>query len=247
MVFASNIFLYAFLPLFLAAYYATPQRGRAWVIALASYLFYGWWRPDFVVLMWASTALDFSCGRGIARDRARGATGQRWVFLSCCANLALLAYFKYANFGVETLNRLLVELGGRPLPWAAVVLPVGISFYTFQTLSYTVDVYRRQAEPVASFRDFACYVALFPQLVAGPIVRYRSVAEQLRERSHTLAKFSAGVMLFLAGLAKKVLIADTLAVPADRAFGAEALSVLEAWIGALAYTFQIYWRVRGSD
>ncbi len=245
MVFASNIFIYAFLPLFLALYYATSQRGRAWVIALASYLFYGWWRPDFVALMWASTALDYSCGHGIARDRTRGRTGRRWVVLSCVANLSLLAYFKYANFGIDTLNHLLVELGARPLPWAAVILPVGISFYTFQTLSYTVDVYRRQAEPVESFRDFACYVALFPQLVAGPIVRYRSVAEQLRERSHTLAKFAAGVMLFLTGLTKKVLLADTLAVPADRAFSAEALSALEAWIGALAYTLQIYFDFSG--
>jgi len=246
MLFASGIFLYYFLPLFLAVYYLTPGRWRSWVISAFSYVFYGWWRPDFVLLMWASTALDFTCGKGIGRDRAAGRDGRRWVWVSCVGNLGALAYFKYANFGIDTLNTLLASYGRGSIPWTNVILPVGISFYTFQTLSYTVDVYRRHAQPVQSFRDFACYVSMFPQLVAGPIVRYRSVAEQLQQRTHTLAKFSAGVMMFQAGMVKKVLLADTFAVAADRAFGAsQGLTMLEAWIGALAYTFQIYFDFSG--
>jgi len=250
MLFTSGEFLYAFLPIFLLAYGLTPARWKSWTITLASYVFYGWWRPDFVALMWVSTVVDFACGRGIVRDFARGASGRRWVWLSCSANLGLLGYFKYANFGIDTLNTVLAEFGRGPLPWAEVLLPVGISFYTFQTLSYTVDVYRRQAEPARNIMEFASYVALFPQLVAGPIVRYRSIAGQLRERRHSLQAFSIGALVFQAGLVKKVLLADTFAIAADRAFGAQALgfeslSALEAWVGALAYTFQIYFDFSG--
>ena len=160
-------------------------------------------------------------------------------------NLGLLAYFKYANFGIETLNSILVANGGTPLEWTKVILPVGISFYTFQTLSYTVDVYRRDAEPVRQFRDFACYVALFPQLIAGPIVRYRSIAEQLRSRVHSWATFSAGVMIFQAGMAKKVLLADTFARAADQGFALTEPTILEAWTAAISYTFQIYFDFSG--
>ncbi len=245
MLFTSGVFLYAFLPLFLAAYYLAPPRWRTWIITLFSYVFYGWWRPDFVLLIWVSTAVDFGCGRGIERDREAGRNAKRWVWLSCTVNLGLLAYFKYANFGIDTLNAMLVAAGRTPIPALDVILPVGISFYTFQTLSYTIDVYRGQAPAVRSLGDFACYVAMFPQLVAGPIVRYRSVAEQLRERTHTLRKFGLGVLLFQAGMAKKVLIADMLAVRAEAAFGALSLSAFEAWTGALAYTFQIYFDFSG--
>ncbi|MEM6674149.1 MAG: MBOAT family protein [Planctomycetota bacterium] len=245
MLFTSGIFLQYFLPLFLAIYFASPARYRAWVIAAFSYVFYGWWRPDFVLLMWVSTVVDFNCGKRIERDRDAGGSGKRWVWLSCVANLGLLAYFKYANFGIDTLNAILAKADVGPVQWTEIILPVGISFYTFQTLSYTVDVYRRQAEPVKSFRDFACYVSMFPQLVAGPIVRYRSVAEQLHSRTHTLRKFATGVMVFQAGFAKKLLVADQLAPIANAAFGAESLSMLDAWTGALAYTLQIYFDFSG--
>ena len=249
MLFTSNVFLYAFLPLFLAVYTLSPKSWKAWTIAVFSYVFYGWWRPDFVLLMWVSTLLDFSCGRGIERDRARDGTGKRWVVLSCVVNLGLLAYFKYANFGVDTLNALLAELGHAPLRWTDVVLPVGISFYTFQTLSYTIDVYRGHAQPVSRFRDFACYVSMFPQLVAGPIVRYRSIAEQLRHREHSAQLASIGLVVFQAGLAKKVLLADTFALVADGGFDGVAaggtLNCAEAWVTALAYTFQIYFDFSG--
>jgi len=245
MIFASAIFLYAFLPIFLAAYYLSPRRVKSFTIAVASYVFYGWWRPDFVILMLISTVVDFACGKLIVRARAAGGRGRRWVVLSCVVNLGLLGYFKYANFGVDTLNSILAEFGQGPFEWTEVILPVGISFYTFQTLSYTIDVYRDVSPPVRSFRDFMCYVAMFPQLVAGPIVRYNTVAEQLSGRTHTFAQFYMGVLAFEAGLAKKVLIADVLGPVADQAFGGQALSALDAWIGTLAYTFQIYFDFSG--
>ena len=245
MVFGSAIFLYAFLPVFLALYYLTPRKGRNLFVAVASYVFYGWWRPDFVSLMLFSTVLDFTCGRRITAARARGDRGKRWVVLSVVTNLGLLGYFKYANFGVDTLNEIFVQWGMDPVEWTRVVLPVGISFYTFQTLSYTVDVYRGSAAPVKTFRDFMCYVAMFPQLVAGPIVRYNTIAEQLHSRTHTLGKFYRGVLAFQAGFAKKILIADPLGQVADAAFGADSLGALQAWVGTAAYTFQIYFDFSG--
>ena len=254
MIFASGLFLYLFLPLFLALYYLTPRAFRSLTLAVASYVFYGWWRPDFVLLMWISTLLDFSCGKAILRARERAAVGapgqavragRPWLILSAVVNLGLLAYFKYANFGIDTLNDLLHGWGYSRVRWTEVVLPVGISFYTFQTLSYTVDVYRGDAPPVRSFRDFMCYVAMFPQLVAGPIVRYNTVADQLHSRSHTWSKFARGVLAFQAGLAKKLLIADTLAPLADQAFDAKLLSAGDAWLGTLAYTLQIYFDFSG--
>jgi alginate O-acetyltransferase complex protein AlgI len=263
MIFASAIFLYAFLPLFLAVYYLSPRGWRSFIIALASYLFYGWWRPDFVILMWVSTLLDFHCGRRITEARSGGGRGKPWVVLSICANLGLLGYFKYANFGIDTLNTLLADMGAEPFSWTTVILPVGISFYTFQTMSYTIDVYRGTSPAVRSFRDFMCYVALFPQLVAGPIVRYNTVAEQLKTRTHTFGKFYQGVLAFQSGLAKKVLIADILGPVADEAFravelagasgltdaasvvGAASITSADAWVGTLAYTFQIYFDFSG--
>ncbi|MCA8973051.1 MAG: membrane-bound O-acyltransferase family protein, partial [Planctomycetes bacterium] len=164
-----------------------------------------------MLLMLVSTVVDFVCGKRIVAGRAEGKDPRLWVWVSCCLNLGLLGYFKYANFGVETLNALLAQGGFHEVAWTKVVLPVGISFYTFQTLSYTIDVYRGQAEPVKSFMDFMCYVAMFPQLVAGPIVRYNTIAEQLHTRTHTVGKFYRGVLALQAGLVKKLLIADVLA------------------------------------
>ena len=242
MLFTSATFLQYFLPAFLALYYVTPKGARSFTIAIASYLFYGWWRPDFLALMFVSTIVDFTAGARIARAGPRTREARRWVWVSLTVNLGLLAYFKYANFGVETLNAL---LGSDSITWTKVVLPVGISFYTFQTLSYTIDVYRGTSQPVARFRDFMCYVAMFPQLVAGPIVRYNTIADQLADRTHTPSKFYQGVLAFQAGLIKKVLVADVLSGVADAAFAAEGLGVGAAWIGAIAYTFQIYFDFSG--
>ncbi len=170
---------------------------------------------------------------------------QGWLCLSLCVNLGLLAYFKYFNFGIDSLNAIFAAFDGPALSFAEVVLPVGISFYTFQTLSYSVDIYRGDAQPAKSLGDFMCYVAMFPQLVAGPIVRYSSVADQLHSRTHTLPKFYRGVLSFQAGLAKKVLVGDVLGQLADAAFATSDLSPAHAWLGALCYTFQIYFDFSG--
>ncbi len=247
MLFASGLFLYYFLPIFLALYFLSPRKMKSVTLAVASYVFYGWWRPDFVLLMWISTVVDYTCGIKITRARESGEErpGRNWLWLSVVVNLGLLAYFKYANFGVESFNALLLSMGSEPMRWTEVILPVGISFYTFQTMSYTIDVYRGSSPKVKSFRDFACYVAMFPQLVAGPIVRYNTIAEQLHSRTHTIGKFYRGVLAFQSGLVKKVLIADVLASLADDAFAASSLHAADAWLGTLAYTFQIYFDFSG--
>ena len=258
MVFSSYFFLFWFLPAVLLVYYALPFRMRSGFLVLASYLFYGWWRPDFVLLMMVSTLIDYWCGRGIGRmhEHVDASSGpkeaepwvrrrKRYLLVSMCANLGLLGYFKYWNFGVDSLNVLLEASGNAPIEWAQIILPVGISFYTFQSMSYSIDVYRKDAPPVSRFIDFACYISLFPQLVAGPIVRYQTLADQLGQRDHTLDKFARGAFLFQLGFIKKLLVADTVAGVATTAFELGSPSVLEAWLGALAYTFQIYFDFSG--
>ncbi|MCA9319997.1 MAG: MBOAT family protein, partial [Planctomycetes bacterium] len=245
MVFSDVIFLHWFLPLFFAVYFLTPFRGRALVIALASYLFYGWWRPDFVLLMGLSTVVDFQCGRRIEAAQSAGHRGRGWLVASLVVNLGLLGWFKYADFGIASFNAITTRLGWEPIPAMSIVLPVGISFYTFQTMSYTIDVYRREAPPAARFVDFMAYVALFPQLVAGPIVRYGTIAKELVTRRHDLPSFAEGVLFFQTGLAKKLLIADRVAPIVDAAFLQSGLSVADAWIGILAYAVQIYFDFSG--
>jgi alginate O-acetyltransferase complex protein AlgI len=244
-LFASATFLFWFLPLFLGVYYLTPKRGRSWTLGLTSYVFYGWWRPDFLILMLTSTLVDHLCGRKIFAARREGGRGRNWLWLSLATNLGLLGWFKYANFGIDTLNEVLGVAGSGGFSMAEIVLPVGISFYTFQTLSYTIDIYRGQVEPVKRFGDFVCYVAMFPQLVAGPIVRYSTVAKQLFERTHTWDKFAAGVLAFQSGLVKKVLLADLLAPAADLVFAGGPVTTADAWIGSLAYSFQLYFDFSG--
>lgn len=164
---------------------------------------------------------------------------------SITVNLGLLAFFKYAMFALENLNRLQELLGLEGLGMMQVTLPIGISFYTFQTMSYTIDVYRRDAPPVKSFSDFSCFVSLFPQLIAGPIVRYNTVAVQLESRNHTLTKFSTGTSLFILGFAKKILLANPMGEVADAVFAVDGLMTMDAWFGIVAYAFQIYFDFSG--
>ena len=250
MVFTSTIFLYAFLPAFLLLYALAPRAMRSLLIAIGSCVFYGWWNPSFVGLLLASSVIDYWLGGRIASDRRRGAgSGRRWLVLSLVANLSLLGWFKYANFGVQTFRALLQGLGfAGDFAWVDVVLPVGISFYTFQTMSYTIDVYRGEVQTAASFVDFLCYVSMFPQLVAGPIVRYSVVEHELQHREHSLAKVQRGVLFFQTGMVKKLLLADALAPLAGAAFStpdAGQLGGVDAWLGILAYTFQIYFDFSG--
>jgi alginate O-acetyltransferase complex protein AlgI len=268
MVFTSSVFLYLFLPLFLAVYYLLPGRNAGlarrgtglasrgtglaprarllWILA-ASWVFYGWWRLDFLALIAAATCWTYLAGLRIGLPRAPGREGRARTILvlGIVLNLAVLGYFKYFNFGIANLNALLSSLGARPLAAWEVVLPVGISFYLFHSISYLVDVYRGDAPVASDFLELAVYMALFPQLVAGPIIRYKDLSPQLRSRTHTLAGFSEGAARFMTGFCKKVLIADVVAPLANAGFALASPTAGDAWLAALAYTAQIYFDFSG--
>ena len=242
MVFSSLIFLFAYLPLVLGIYYLIPTRFRNPFLLFANLIFYGWGEPVYILLMGVCTLVNFACGYGIDKYREDKRKAKVFLILSIVISLGLLGIFKYTGF-VASLLKLLPGLGGIMVP--IIPLPVGISFYTFQSMSYTVDVYRRQARVQKNFVSFATYVSLFPQLIAGPIVRYRDVQEQLDERRESLAQFASGIKVFVVGLAKKVLIAnalgqvwDVLRADASGGWGA-------AWFGILAYAMQIYFDFSG--
>ena len=244
MVFTSHVFLFYFLPIVLGLYYLLP-RGRNAFLTVASYVFYGWWEPWFVLLMMFSTVLDYVCGRIIGEPGASATRRKTALIAAICGDLGLLAFFKYYTFSAENLNRLLEIFGGASLPLLAVALPIGISFYTFESMSYTIDVYRGAAKPARRFSDISCFVSLFPHLVAGPIVRYNILAEQIQRRDHTMEKFSAGAAMFMLGFAKKILLANPMGRVADAVFGAAAPLTVDAWVGAIAYAFQIYFDFSG--
>ncbi len=246
MVFSTTIFLFLFLPLFLIGYYLLPFRWRSAWILLASYAFYAWWRVDFLTLIFSTTLLTYLMGRVIAASlENRRRRAKLALAVGVVGNLGVLAYFKYFNFGVESLNALLVALGGSPLSAWQVILPIGISFYVFQATSYLVDVYRKDAPPARNFLDLAAYIALFPQLIAGPILRYKTMAEQFHSRTHTFEKFSTGSLRFMVGFCKKVLIADSVAPIANASFALESPTMMDAWLGALAYAVQLYFDFSG--
>ncbi len=258
MVFSSYLFLFYFLPAALLLYYVVPRRAKHLLLTLVSYLFYGWANPLFVFLLAFSTTVDYFCGLAIARHslRDRGSSirqlqpgasrtrAQRTaVSLSIVTNLSLLGFFKYFNFAADNFDAIIAWLGLPELQIQraiAVVLPLGISFYTFQSMSYTIDVYRGHARALRNFIDFACYVSMFPQLVAGPIIRFSEVADQLSQRTHTVTKFARGVTFVSVGLAKKILIANPCGKVADVAFNAGSIGAVDAWYGVTAYAFQIY-------
>jgi len=240
MVFTTHVFLFYFLPLFLLVYYNLPNQWRNVWITLASYLFYGWWEPWFASLMLFTTILDFIWGKVISRP---GATRmqQKLAVLACVVtNLSFLAFFKYYMFAAETMNEILAAVGAQQFRVLQVVLPIGISFYIFHSLTYILDLYRGDATPAKSFSGFSAFVALFPNLVAGPIIRYKTLADQLQKRDHTVSRFSSGVTIFVVGFAKKILLANPCGQVADAVFNASSPWALDAWIGALAYAFQIY-------
>jgi alginate O-acetyltransferase complex protein AlgI len=248
-VFSSHLFVYYFLPATLLVYYALPIRGRhAWLL-LMSYVFYGWANPAFMGLMLLSTAIDYIGGRKIgALPPEAKAQRRAWLILSMVSNLSLLGFFKYFNFTIDTYNGLLGALGLEHLQLdiaLRVALPLGISFYTFQSMSYAIDIYRGQARPLSSPVDFALFVALFPQLVAGPIIRFSELADQLRERTHSFEKFARGVAFFSLGMAKKILLANPCGFAADTVFNAVSVNTLDAWTGVAAYAFQIYFDFSG--
>jgi alginate O-acetyltransferase complex protein AlgI len=286
MVFSTHIFIFYFLPAALALYYAVGRSMRMPVLTLSSYAFYGWTNPWFVLLILWSTVVDFCCGNLIyghwrllgpverGQDGApRVSSAQRNLFLvvSLVSNLGMLCFFKYFMFAEENLNRLLLLFGKPEMNILVVLLPAGISFYTFESISYNVDIYFGRAKPASvwvaraherggggpdglwtklklelkAVSAFACYITQFPHLVAGPIIRYQDLERQLHERTHTVEKFGRGVFFFALGLGKKILIANPVGELADTAFRAESLHWLDAWYGVFSYAFQIYFDFSG--
>jgi len=244
LVFSSQIFLFWFLPIALLLYYASPASWRSLTLTLVSYVFYGWWNPWFTILMLVSTLIDYLCGRYISREGVTATKRKTALIVSVMSNLSLLGFFKYAVFFSENVGRVGAFFGfgtmQAPDFLSQIVLPVGISFYTFQSMSYAIDIYRGHAAPARSFVDFACSVSMYPQLVAGPIVRYGSIADQLRDRTHSAEGFVAGFTRFNYGFAKKILLANPMGRIADLCFEAGSLTTPLAWAGILAYAFQIY-------
>ena len=245
MVFSSLLFLLRFLPTVLLAYYIAPKKCKNFVLFVSSLIFYAWGEPVYVALILISTLVDYFAGRAVAYCRIKGYQ-KRAVFALLCSviiNLSLLGFFKYGNF----LLRIVHRLTGFGVPVLHLALPIGISFYTFQTMSYTIDVYRGEAPVQKNLISFGAYVSLFPQLIAGPIIRYKDVAEQLRERRESISLFSGGITRFMAGMGKKVLIANPIGALWMEIAGMNTgeLTTATAWLGVLAFTFQIYFDFSG--
>jgi len=238
LVFSSAVFLFAFLPLTLAGYFFLPRRFRNAFLTLCSLLFYAWGEPKFVLIMIASIFMNYGFGLLVVK-REDEAYRSKILTLMVCANLALFFVFKYLNFTIENLNLLF----GGILPQTHIRLPIGISFFTFQAMSYVFDVSLGRGEVQKNPLDVALYIALFPQLIAGPIVRYETVADEIRNRRENLSDFARGTRRFTVGLAKKMILSNGIGLLADQAFGisdASQLSVALAWLGVVAYAFQIY-------
>lgn len=246
MIFSTTLFLYIFLPICLFLYYICPPKFRNLVLLSSSLLFYFWGEQKFVLIMIASIFIDYSHGLLVEKFKSQGkdTPAKLAVASSVLFNLCLLGYFKYTNFFVETLQGLGL---GENWDFVAIHLPMGISFYTFQTMSYTIDVYRGDAKAQRNIISFGAFVTLFPQLIAGPILKYKDLGDQLNSRSHSLGKFTSGIEIFIIGLCKKVLIADSMGQlwQQYRDMPSTELSVLGAWLGVLACSFQIYFDFSG--
>jgi len=241
MVFSSETFLFLFLPAFLALYYLTPARWKSATLLMGSYAFYAWWRVDFLVLLIGTTIWTWATGRMIRRS----GRPKLWTGIGVAGCLGVLGTFKYFNFFVDSFAALFgttpADLG---VHWQ-IILPIGISFYVFQSISYLVDTYRGDAPEDTSLIDFAAFIALFPQLIAGPILRYKDLAPQFAHRTHSLDMFTDGLMRFFIGLGKKVLLADAVAPLANLAFSTPEPSLALAWAGVAAYTLQLYFDFSG--
>lgn len=242
MVFSSTIFLCVYLPLVLLGYYICPKKGRNLFLLIVSLVFYAWGEPKYVFLMIFSILVNYIFGRLMDKNRGRQKRMKLLLVLSVVIDLGLLSVFKYTDFIITNVNAIF----GSSFDLLNIALPIGISFYTFQAMSYTIDVYRDDVRVQKNLIDFGMYITMFPQLIAGPIVRYADVQDQLAERSVTTADFSEGVMRFVVGLGKKVLLANQMGAVWSEiyALGGD-VSALMAWTGAIAYTFQIYFDFSG--
>jgi alginate O-acetyltransferase complex protein AlgI len=244
MVFSSEVFLFLFLPVFLIVYYLTPMRWRSPVILVASYIFYGWWRVDFVALLFGITLWSYGFGLLVGRNLGT-VRAKQFLTIGIVGNLIVLCIFKYLNFFIDSFAALLgTDPAGLGIHWQ-ILLPIGVSFFVFHSISYLVDVYRRDVPPTTRFFDFAAFIALFPHLVAGPILRFKELAHQFEHRTHSAQQFSDGLARFTVGLAKKVILADAVAPIADLAFATDNPSMGLAWLGAVAYMLQLYFDFSG--
>ncbi len=241
MVFSSLVFLFAYLPLTLVIYYITPRKWRNLFLFFINLLFYGWGEPRLVLLMVFNVAFNYVGGWLVDKYRQDVKKKKLFLILTIILDIGILAVFKYTGMLTETLN----HLPFLDIPDLHISLPIGISFYTFQTMSYVIDVYRDDAPVSKNFINFGTYLALFPQLIAGPIVRYRDVAEQMIHRRETLAMFTKGAKLFCVGLAKKVLIANQMGALTSAVIATQDNGILGTWVGIIGYTFQIYFDFSG--
>lgn len=248
MVFSSIIFLLYFLPCFLICLFITPKKYRNITILLFSIFFYAWGAPRFIFVILSTTILDFFLVKQIYYSKSNYKK-KIWLIISLLINIGLLFYFKYCNFFIDNINTLLLAVGIQEIKWLEVILPIGISFYTFESITYVVDVYRNEHKPLDNFWEYQLYIILFPKLIAGPIIRYHDLADQIKDRQLTdnIDNKLSGFYRFCIGLAKKVIIANSIGKYSDDIFSANIseLDTASAWIGMIAYTFQIYFDFSG--
>ena len=248
MIFSSITFLVYFLPIFLLAYHLTPHKYKNGCLLIFSIVFYAWGGPKFIFVILGTTFLDFFLVNKMAESKSEK-TKKQFLVLSLIMNLGLLFYFKYSNFFIDNINGALGVAGMKEISWLKIVLPIGISFYTFESVTYVVDVYRGIHKPLKNFWHYQTYILLFPKLIAGPIVRYHDIADQItnREKNYTTDVKLSGFYTFCIGLAKKVIIANTIGAQADDVFKLDLhhIDSAAAWVGAIAYTFQIYFDFSG--
>nr|WP_173471828.1 MBOAT family protein [Eubacterium ruminantium] len=245
MLFSSITFLYVFLPAVLLLYFIAPRKIRNLILLLTSLIFYGWGEPKYIIVMVVSIIVGYIFGRltGSFKKKSKDKTAKLCVVLSTIVNLGILIFFKYTDFFISNINK----VGGFGIKLLDLALPLGISFYTFQILSYSIDVYRGEVEPQKNIIDLAAYITLFPQLIAGPIVRYQTIEKQLKERKESIDLFASGVMRFVIGLGKKVIIANSVASMYEtiKALPDEKSSVALYWVASLLFSFQIYFDFSG--
>ena len=248
MLFSSNFFVLYFLPIFFLAFFASPAKIKNYVALLGSVVFYAWGAPKFIFILAGSTLADFFIAQFIAKSENKNR--RLWLGLGVFLNVSLLCYFKYANFFVRNLDHILHHFNRTPIHLVEVALPIGISFFTFHKLSYLIDVYRKADKPLDKISNYFLYILLFPQLIAGPIIRFHEISNQIANRHLVKDKIDdmlAGLLRFIIGLAKKVLIANVIGKEADIVFGTgmHDLTTINCWIGIIAYTFQIYFDFSG--
>lgn len=242
MVFSSLVFLFVFLPVILILYYISSNKYKNYLLLIASLFFYAWGEPTYVLIMILSIIVNYICGL-LVEENKKTIIKKFGLILAIVFNILMLGVFKYSGFLVSNINNIL----NINLPLPKIALPLGISFFTFQAMSYVIDVYKKDAKVQRSILNLSLYISLFPQLVAGPIVRYQTIADQIDYREHNISKFGEGVNRFIIGLSKKVILSNSLGMLADAVFNTsvEDLTIISSWLGIIAYSLQIFFDFSG--